>query len=142
MVTKSESYPVRLDIDYPEKPSLMSLAAFASGGAMAREPSNSTLHPDGWIGDKAELHRARRYRALIRWAQIPLWASFLASGFIPFLADMVLTGFLFAGFAGEFVYQKRISLAIGRKWTFSKELREVWRNRTSRRHVSANGLSR
>ena len=142
MVTQSESYPVRLDIDYPEKPSLMSFAALANGGAKAGEPSISTLHPDGWIGDKAELHRARRYRALIRWAQIPLWASFLASGFIPFLADMVLTGFLFAGWGVQIVYQKRISVAIGRKWTRSQERKEVRLNRTSRRYVSANGLSR
>jgi len=27
----------------------------------------STVHPDGWIGDPAELQRARRYRAALRW---------------------------------------------------------------------------
>ena len=39
----------------------------------------STVHPDGWIGDPAELQRARRYRAALRWGTGPFYLLLIAS---------------------------------------------------------------
>lgn len=92
-----------------------------------REPQSS-LDPDGWIGEPDELQLARRYRETLRWGNRSAWVIIIAFWLlrstgsqlpqIPILLAVVAWG------VWAFVLQRRISRIIGRKWSFGFEARE------------------
>ena len=93
----------------------------------SREPQSS-LHPDGWIGEQDELQLAKRYRVMLRWGNRSAWVILI--GFwvlrstgsripqIPILLAVVAWG------VWAFVLQRRVSRIIGRKWSLGFEARE------------------
>ena len=83
----------------------------------------STVHPDGWIGNPAELERARRYRAALRWGMGPFWFLLIAYWVVFLTADDFVLESLIILAAGllvvlGFYLRRKISEIIGRKWTF------------------------
>jgi len=89
----------------------------------------STVHPDGWVGDPAELKRARSYRAAIRWGTAPFWLLFVAYWVVVFATDAVFLEWLILFVLGgwvvvNFYLHRQISQIIGRKWTLRLEQKE------------------
>ena len=89
----------------------------------------STVHPDGWIGDPAELQRARRYRAALRWGTGPFYLLLIASVVVAVSggADVLWTLMVIATFAWVLLtwyMHRQINQIIGRKWSSSLELKE------------------
>ena len=96
------------------------------------QPGESTLHPDGWVGDPAELERARRYRKAIYWGFAPIWVAAVAIWFVDPPIDLILFGVILADVAMVLLFQSRISRAIGRKWTLRLEGKEKRHGRHER----------
>ena len=96
-------------------------------GRRADEPQSS-LQPDGWVGEPDELQRARRYRATLRWGNRSAWVILITYWAVrptdlrlfqvPILLAVVVWGVL------AFVLQRRISRIIGRRWSLGFESRE------------------
>ena len=91
------------------------------------EPARSTVRPEGWVGDPAQLERARRYRAFIKRSTIPLF-SLVALACVLMLLRSSLQWLLFlvaiAWAVVLLVLEKRIGRIIGRKWSPRLEDRE------------------
>ena len=91
------------------------------------EPARSTARPGGWVGDPAQLEKARRYRAFIKWGAIPFYVL-VAASWILMLMGSAVTGLLLAVIvvwaAAVLVLQRRVSTIIGRKWSTWHEYKE------------------
>lgn len=94
---------------------------------VASEPTKSTVRPEGWVGDPAQLEKARRYRAISRWGAIPFYvllAVFWVFVFTGSSLQWVLLLVLGIWAAAAFVLQRRVGRIIGRKWSFRLEAKE------------------
>lgn len=91
---------------------------------MTESPTESTLRPDGWVGNPAALAKARRYRAATKWTTLGYVAALVAA----FLIDVPLWWLPFVLFAALFTLDaflaSRVSRAIGRRWSLWRESRE------------------
>ena len=90
---------------------------------MSEQPE-STLRPDGWVGDAGELDKARRYRSAIRWGNVLIFPLFAAFWFVPPPIDVLFIALMIGLVIMDLVLQRKITKAIGRKWTFSLEMKE------------------
>lgn len=91
------------------------------------EPTKSSVRPEGWVGDPAQLEKARRYRAITRWGAIPFYvllAVFWVFVFTGSSLQWVLLLVLGIWAAAAFVLQRRVGRIIGRKWSFRLEAKE------------------
>lgn len=85
---------------------------------------HSTLHPDGWVGNPAELERARFYRSAQRWGAPVFYLVLATSFFVDSPFDLAMIGVMVVWVALIFFFQSAISRAIGRKWTSRLEYKE------------------
>ena len=92
---------------------------------MTEHSKQSTVHPDGWVGDPEELALARRYRAILKWGFPVFIGAFLAYWLVEPPWDSVLLGLLVSWLFLTFFFQSRISRAIGRKWNWRLENKEI-----------------
>ena len=90
--------------------------------------NESTLHPDGWVGDQAALERARRYRMALKWGTgafyLLLAASWLVRATSDSVAELVIWFVALLWLPASFLIPRSVSRAIGRKWSPRLELKE------------------
>jgi hypothetical protein len=91
------------------------------------EPARSTARPDGWVGDPAQLEKARRYRAFIKWGAIPFYVLLAAYWILMLMGSAIqwlLLPVIVVWIAADFVLQRRVGTIIGRKWSTWQEYKE------------------
>jgi hypothetical protein len=103
--------------------------AWASFDGCQVTSEQSTVHPDGWVGDPAELERARRYRAAIKWGIGPYWLLLITYCVVIFAVDapvlqgLILLVVVFWAVLNVYMH-RRVSQIIGRKWSYRLEQKE------------------
>jgi hypothetical protein len=90
----------------------------------------STVHPDGWVGDHVELARARRYRTAIKWVSGLFWLLIIATWVVLFTTGdpvvwVVIIAMIWLWVGMHTYMQWKIGQIIGRKWSTLGEYKEL-----------------
>jgi hypothetical protein len=115
----------------PDAPSTPASSRPEAGGDGSTTPAayraKGSLAPQGWVGDQADLDRARRYRKAARATIHVSWFAVVGYLIVALKADFSLLpvfGVLLILHGGRIFFERKVTDLIGRKWTVSLEMKE------------------